>query len=62
MLFGNVAEVLTEEIIQHGQILHDTLIPKAMTKLTRNVKGCLQCINYTTQSIVSLAVTLVGIK
>ena len=39
MLYGNIAEVLVEEIMHHGQILHDVLIPKAITKLTHNVKG-----------------------
>lgn len=41
MLYGNVAEVLVEEILHHGQMLHEHLIPKAITKVTRNVKGSL---------------------
>ena len=39
LLYGNVAEVLVEETLHHGQILHDQLVNKAITRLTGNVKG-----------------------
>ncbi|XP_067929295.1 DNA-directed RNA polymerase III subunit RPC3-like isoform X1 [Watersipora subatra] len=38
LLYGNVSEVLIEEILHHGQILHSQLIPRTINKLKKNVK------------------------
>lgn len=39
MLYGNIAEVLVEEILHHGQVLHDSLINKTLARLTASIKS-----------------------
>jgi len=48
VLYGNVAEVLIEEILHHGQITRQSLISKTITKVEHNIKGIVDMISYKT--------------